>query len=127
MKSDERKINKIVKRNLTVISTEIAAQTKNENNVETYPTVIRRILKNAGYNLRQGRKKSLINKINKTKNIKVCGNVLIWDKILFLNETKYNIFESLIFEFKIELTMPTVKQGSDDILVWGCMSSFELG
>lgn len=138
---DKRKVTKIVKKYPKVTSTEIAAQMKSENKVEVHPITIRRVLKSAGYNSRVARRKPLISKINQKNRLEfaemyVHKNLEFWDRILFSDESKFNIFKSdgqiriwrkRNTELDSNNIVSTVKHGGGNILVWGCMSSSGLG
>ena len=60
---------------------------------------VRRAIKKAGYNARTARKMPFLNKINRKKRIDFANEYKnktneFWDKVIFSDESKYNIFGS---------------------------------
>ena len=102
---------------------------------------VRRAIKKAGYNARTARKKPFVNKINRKKRIDFANEYKnktneFWDKVIFSDESKYNIFGSdgrhLVWRKNLEELNPkntrkTVKHGGGGVMVWGCMSAAGVG
>ena len=87
--------------------------------------------KKAGYNARTARKKPFVNKINRKKRIDFANEYKnktneFWDKVIFSDESKYNIFGSdgrhLVWRKNLEELNPkntrkTVKHGGGGVMV----------
>ena len=82
-----------------------------------------------------------MNKINRRKPLEYAKNYRekplgFWNKVLWSDESKFNLFESdgkvVVWrspkkEFKPECTIPTVKHGGGNVQCWGCFSSSGVG
>lgn len=138
---EKRKVVNIIKQNPKTSSTAIAAMLREDLGTDVHPITVRRVLKSAGYNARVARKKPFISKINKKKRIEFANEFVhkkldFWDKVLFSDESKFNIFRSdgrvLVWrkpntEFEVKNLQSTVKHGGGGVMVWGCMSSSGVG
>ena len=138
---EKRKIVNIVKKDPKTNSTEIASMLKAECEKEVSTKTVRRVLKDAGYSARAARRKPYISKINQKKRVEfakefVTKDTDFWEKIMFSDESKFNIFKSdgriLVWrkpntemdELNLQATM---KHGGGGLMVWGCMASSGVG
>ena len=104
---------------------------------EVHPELCRRILRNNDFHSRVPRKKPYINAVNHKKDwllqkpilIKI---ILFWDKVIFSDESKFNIFGSdgQNYEWRkpnTKLEIPhlreTVKRGGGSLMAWECMTA----
>lgn len=102
---------------------------------------VRNALYEAGFHGRVARKKPFINAVNKQKRILFAKSHKndgpeFWNKVIFSDESKYNIFGSdgrkMIWrqknkELEEKNLKATVKHGGGSVLVWGCMSARGVG
>ena len=138
---DNRKIEAIIKKNPFTSAPKIAAELKESLDKSVSADTVRRAIKKAGYNARTARKKPFVNKINRKKRIDFANEYKnktneFWDKVIFSDESKYNIFGSdgrhLVWRKNLEELNPkntrkTVKHGGGGVMVWGCMSAAGVG
>lgn len=99
-------------------------------------STVKRRLKEAGLNGRRPSKKPLISKKNRIARLKFCKERLHWtekewSKVLWSDESKYNLFSSDGIRFvrrpvnernKVRYQVPTIKHGGGSVMVWGCFS-----
>lgn len=102
---------------------------------------VRRVLRKSGYNGRSARRKPYISEINRKKRLEFAEKYAnegpnFWDKVLFTDETKINLYQSdgrvnvwrqPNTAFKKKNVQPTVKHGGQSVLLWGCMSAAGVG
>lgn len=102
---------------------------------------IRRRLQDAGLNARRPAKKPMISKKNRDARIKWAIEHLNWtreqwNKVLFSDESKFNLFGSdgIAYvrrpagkRYAQEYQLPTIKHGGGSIMVWGCFSGRGVG
>lgn len=114
---------------------------KNETGKSVTSSCIQKLLTKEGYHAFKAKKKPFINKKNKLKKLKFAHEHVkkspeFWERVLWSDESKYNVFGSdgkknvwrkpleSLKEKNINLT---VKGGGGSVLVWGCMSSSGVG
>lgn len=138
---EERVIIRNMKKKPKITSTELKAILGEQFNVDVHQETIRRALRRAGFSSRIARKKPSISKKNKKLRKKFANDYLpkeneFWDKVLFSDESKYNIFKCdgrvrvwrrPNTEFDPSNVQQTVKHGGGGVLVWGCMASAGVG
>lgn len=102
---------------------------------------VRRTLYRAGFHGRVARKKPFISKKNKADRLKYAKDNIdrdqdYWDKVLYTDESKFNIFVSdgcsYVWrragrELEEKNLKGTVKHGGGSLMVWGCMSASGVG
>ncbi|KAJ4447306.1 hypothetical protein ANN_09310 [Periplaneta americana] len=102
---------------------------------------IRRVLWKHGYHGRVPRKKPFISESNRIKRLLFANEHVskeedYWDRVIWSDETKINLFGSdscnrvwrkAHSAFRKENTIPTVKHGGGSIMIWACMSSSGVG
>lgn len=102
---------------------------------------VRRCINRAGFNARTARKKPHVSETNRKKRMDFATEYKnktneFWEKVIFSDESKYNIFGSdgraLVWRKKGEELNPkntrkTVKHGGGGVMVWGCMSAGGVG
>lgn len=134
---EKRSIVKFVKINPRSSAVDISNATETATGKKTSPKTIRRILNSNGYKNFRAKRKPFISKTNMKKRLKFAKEHLnkdqaFWDKVLWSDESKFNIFGSdgriKVWRKKKEaLKMknlnPTVKHGGGSAMVWGCFSS----
>lgn len=98
---------------------------------------VRRTLRAAGYNARTPRIKPLISEQNRKKRLEfakkyINKNSEFWQKVIFSDETKFNIFgpdcgnkvwRKANTEMQRKNTKCSVKHGGGNVMLWGCMSA----
>ncbi|GFS91970.1 transposable element Tc1 transposase [Trichonephila clavipes] len=98
---------------------------------------VQRVLRKAGYNGRVARKKPLIGKRNRVKRLKFTKEHILkprqfWNKVIFSDESKFNIFGSdrrrMVWRkpntsHHPKHTIPTVNHGGGSVMVLGCMAA----
>lgn len=130
-----------VKINPKRTSTDIAAEVLKDLKKNVSPRTIRRVLVSAGYKSRVARRKPYISVVNKRKRMEFANQYKnkpnsFWDKVVFSDESKFNIFQSdgrirvwrkPNTELEKQNLVSTVKHGGGGVMVWGCMSSAGVG
>ena len=105
------------------------------------PQTIRNVLHSAQIYGRTARKKPLINNTNREKRLgfaKIYINkpIEFWKRVIFSDESKFNIFGSdgkrFVWrkpntELQQKNLIPTVKHGGGSVMVWGCMGYYGVG
>ena len=85
-------------------------------------------------------KKPYVNKINRGKRLKFGKEMLekpvdFWKNVVWY-ESKFNLFNSdgkvMVWitsrgEFDSKCTIPTIKQGGDSVMIWGCFTRHGIG
>lgn len=97
---EERFIVNIIKKNQKTTSSEISSQLEEYFNNSVSHRTVRRVLHRAGYRARVPRKKPHITKVNRMKRLQfakeyVGKNNEFWEKVMFTDESKFNIFQSV--------------------------------
>ncbi|GFX43924.1 transposable element Tc1 transposase [Trichonephila clavipes] len=95
----ERRVIHQVKIDPKISAPKIAASTSNTLGRSVSAETVRRVLRKAGYNGRVARKKPLIGKRNRVKRLKFAKEHILkpqqfWNKVIFSDESKFNIFGS---------------------------------
>lgn len=138
---EERKIEAIIKKDPFTSAPKIATELKESFGKDVSADTVRRCIKRAGYNARTARKKPHVSEINKEKRMEFATEYKnktneFWEKVIFSDESKFNIFGSdgreLVWRKKCEELNPkntrkTVKHGGGGVMVWGCMSAAGVG
>lgn len=105
------------------------------------PETIRIMLREEGFKSRSPRKKPFISAVNREKRLTfarlhVDKTVEFWDRVIFTDESKFNLFGSdgktrvwrKINTAMVEKNLiRTVKYGGGSVMVWGCMSTAGVG
>ena len=129
------------KKDPKVSAPKLANEISQRTNKVCNPETVRLVLRNNGCNGRVARKKPYINSVNKNKRINFAKkykstDISFWKKVLFTDESKFNIFRSDEHsyvcrkpneELKEKNLKTTVKHGAGSVLVWGCMSASGVG
>lgn len=133
----ERQVKKTPK-----ISTPKLATLIKENFDETVnPRTVQRALERRGYRSRIARRKPCLSKVNIQKRLDFANKWVHapeswWNRILFTDESKFNIMGSDGYcrvlrkpktEFEKKNIRATVKHGGGSVMVWGCMSAAGVG
>ena len=133
----DRILQRKVKTNRRKSTASVKAELESELKVIISESTVRRRLRGVGLYGRVTRKKSYVNKINRHKRLEYAKNYRekplgFWDKMLWSNESKFNLFGSdgkvVVWrsskeEFGPKWTIPTVKHGGGNVKCWGCLSS----
>lgn len=96
---EERKIASIIKNDPFKSAPKIATELKESIGKNISADTVRRSIIRAGYNARTARKKPYINERNRKKRIDFANEYKnktneFWNKVIFSDESKYNIFGS---------------------------------
>lgn len=136
--SDELLQIRQMKQNLHISAPKLAIEVEKYIGKKVNPETIRIVLGKPGLNGRVARRKPFVSKINRTKRVdfakKKYGDkdFSFWEQVLFIDESKYNIFRSdgrsyvwrrAKEELKEKNLRPTVKHGRGSVMVWGAMST----
>lgn len=138
---DERSVVRLIKKNPRLSAPKICTALAVDTGKTVSPSTIRRTLKKGGYNGRVARRKYFVSKVNKIKRLEFAKqyehhDMNYWKKVIFTDESKYNIFGSdgrcrvwrkKNTELKKENLKGTVKHGGGSVMVWGCMSASGVG
>ncbi|KAJ1519178.1 hypothetical protein ONE63_011216 [Megalurothrips usitatus] len=138
--TDKRFIEREVKKNPRIGAPKIAAELSERGTTVSVATV-RKTLRDANYHGRRARKKFWVSKVNREKRLKFAQEHQntdqgVFDKTIFTDESKYNVFGSdgsiMVWrqpnaELKPKNLIPTVKHEGGSVMVWGCMSSKGVG
>ena len=87
------------------------------------------------------RKKPYISEVNRKKRVQFANEYVskdseFWNKVIFSDESKFNIFQNdgqiLVWrknntEWELENMQSTVKHGGGGFMVWGCMAASGVG
>lgn len=137
---EDRIIQRIVKKNRRISAEKVRIEIKEQNGMLISPSTVRNRLSEIGLHGRMARKKPLISKKNQKTRVTWIRELLNlsidWNKVLWSDECKFNVFGSdgrvTVWrkpgeEMKLECIRPTVKHGNGSVMVWGCFSSFGVG
>lgn len=139
--TEERAIVRKIKINPRLSAPKIVTEVSTEFGKTISESTVRRIIKREGYNGRVARKKPFMNLTNRKRRLNfakehITKDVKWWDDVIFLDESKFNIFGSdgktMVWrkpneELKGKNIMPTVKHGGGSVMVWGCISAKGIG
>ena len=138
---EQRYVINIIKKSPRTTSSEIAAQLAEYFNNPVSSRTVRRVLHRFRYRGRVPRKKPYISKINRTKRLQFAKEYVekdneFWEKVLFTDESKFNIFRHdgriLVWRkpntaYNEKNLITTVKHGGGGVMVWGCMAASGIG
>lgn len=133
---DKAFIVRTVKKDPKTSAPRIASELE-ERGVKVHPDTVRNALKKEGYHGRVARKKLFVNAQNRKKRLAfalkhVNKSNEFWKRVIFTDESKYQIFGSdgrkfvwrkANTEVDPKNLTPTVKHGGGSVLVWGAMSA----
>lgn len=136
-----RTILRKVKENPHISAPKIADDIRNTLSISVSDQTIRNVLKKNNYHGRTPRRKPLISEVNRKKrkdfaNTHKNKDSAFWNRVLFSDESKFNIFGSdgrgRVWrkpnqEMNIKNLTPTVKHGGGSVMVWGCMAASGVG
>lgn len=90
------KLIRKIKVNLGLSATKLTSELYEETSKKIYPNTVRRALKESDYNGRVARKKPFINEANRKKRLIFAKEFIskeqIWWDVIFVDESKFNIF-----------------------------------
>lgn len=136
-----RVIIRMVKQNPKISAIKIVEHLKNNLNTDISVSTVRSFLRNQGYHGRVARRKYFVSEANRKKRLLFANNNVTtpmeyWNRVIFTDESKFNIFGSdghctvwrkKNTELNPENLRPTVKHGGGSVTVWGCMSAAGVG
>ncbi|GFS82309.1 transposable element Tcb1 transposase [Trichonephila clavipes] len=137
----EEKVLKDIKIDPKLRAVKLAAEISRIMGRNVSAETVRNVIRHAGYSSRVARKKPFIRLQNQKKHLEFAKTHQLktdnfWKKVIFSDESKYNIFGSdgrrTVWR-KPNTTLdpknlrPTVKQGGGSVMVWGCMASNGVG
>lgn len=119
----------------------LASELAVDSQKNIHPENVRRVLRNNGYHGRKPRRKPFISAVNEQKRLKFARehqkkDEAFWERVLFTDESKFNIYGSdgrgYVWRknkeaLKKENLRATVKHGGGSVLVWGCMAASGVG
>ncbi|OXA40728.1 Transposable element Tcb1 transposase [Folsomia candida] len=134
---EKRSILKTVKVNPRASAVDIANSAEIDLGKKASPKTIRRILNEDGLKNFRAKKKPFISKRNIKKRMDFAKEHIhkdqsFWNKVLWSDESKFNVFGSdgrirvwrkTNEALKMKNLNPTVKHGGGSVMVWGCFSS----
>lgn len=137
----ERKIERMVKADPKLSAPKIAADIKANHGISLNPQTVRNFLHSKGYNGRTVKKKPYISKANVSKRLNYAKAYVLktdnfWKNVLFLDESKFNVFGSDGRRFvwrkpntalDVKNLQSTVKHGGGNVMVWGVMGCNGVG
>lgn len=137
----ERKIVRMVKVDPKISAPKIAAEITVSHGISLNPQTVRNVLHSKGYQGRAIRKKPYISKTNVQKRLDYANAYVskpddFWKNVIFLDESKFNIFGSDGRRFvwrqpntalETKNMQPTVKHGGGNVMVWGAMGASGVG
>lgn len=138
---EKRDIIREVKKNPKISAPRLAGKVANTSQKTFSVQTIRNVLHEGNYYGRAARKKPFISERNRRKRLDFAkANVNqpaeFWNKVIFSDESKFNIFGSdgrqFVWrkpntELETRHLTPTIKHGGGSVLVWGCMASNGVG
>lgn len=137
----KRLIEREIKKDPKISAPTIAINLTERENISVNPQTIRNFLYTKGYRGRVARKKPYISPKNVKKRLDyalkyVDKPVEFWEKVIFTDESKFNIFGSdgrrFVWrrpntELELKNLTPTVKHGGGNVMAWGCFSANGVG
>lgn len=138
---ESREVAREAKANPFVSSRKLKEMAKSAFGKDVSTKTVRNYLRKEGLRARVARRKPLISKVNRKKRLdfarKHCNQPLdYWNKVLWTDETKINLFGSDCGRnvwrrpreaLKVRNVIPTVKHGGGNIMIWGSMASSGVG
>jgi hypothetical protein len=138
--SDTRFIVRQIKKDPKTSAPKIAADLM-KRGVNVSVSTVRNVCREQGYHGRVARRKGWISEVNRKKRLQFAKDhqnkpAEFWDKVIFSDESKFNIFGSdgrqTVWRKKNTELDPknlkaTVKHGGGSVMVWGCMSAAGVG
>lgn len=138
---EDKRIVRIAKRDPKSTATAILREFMKSDGISVHVSTIKRRLSQEGLHGRRPSKKPLISKKNRLARIKFAKEHLNWSaeqwgKILWSDESKYNLFSSDGIRYirrpinkrnDVKYQIPTVKHGGGNVMVWGCFSRDGVG
>lgn len=138
---DKRYVVVKVRQNPKLSAPKISSDLENSIGKKVSPSTVRNVLRKEGFHGRVPRRKPLISPINRKKRLNFAKmhlnkDINFWQKVLFSDESKFNIFGSdgrtMVWrkpnqEYNIKNITPTVKHGGGSVMVWGCMAANGVG
>lgn len=135
--ADERWLMRQIKQKPYLSAPRLAAEAEIHLAKKANPETVRNVLRKHNYNGRVARRKPFINKVNKLKRVRFAKDhrnkdLSFWNKVIFTDESKYNIFRSdgrsFVWrrpneELSEKNLRPTVKHGLGSVMVWGAISA----
>lgn len=136
-----RLIVRKVKENPKISAAKIGDDVRNELNIKVSNETIRNVLRKNNFHCRVARNKPLISKKNKRLRLEFAKEhenkgMDFWNRVIFSDESKFHIlgcgrrgkvWRKPNEELKKENINPTVKHGSGNILLWGCVAASGVG
>ncbi len=137
----ERLLMRRVEENRHASSLQLSKEVESQTGVTISHDTIRRTLQRNGMHGCRPRKKTLLKPRHKKARLEFARahadkDEDYWDSILWIDETKINVFGTDGFktvwrrkgeEYKEKCMVPTVKHGGGSVLMWGCMSAAGVG
>lgn len=134
-------ILKEVNKDPKISAPKLAEHIEECSNIIVHPRTIRNALHENGFKSRVARKKPLISEKNRKLRLNFAKthldkNMHFWNRVLFTDESKYNIFgsdgRSKVWRkpntaLDPKNIIPTVKHGGGSVMVWGAMSASGVG
>lgn len=138
---DERLITRKVNQNPKISVPELTSEVTQMINRPISTETVRRTLRKNKLHGRVARNKPFISAVNKKKRLAfaekyVSKPVEFWERVLFTDETKINLFGSdgkqIVWRrpntaFKSRNLKPTVKHGGGNVMLWGSMAASGTG
>lgn len=96
---DKRTIKRMVDQDPFVTAKSVSVQVEKYSNIKVHPETVRRVIVQEGLKSCTPRKKPFVNKINRQKRLAFAKEYVnkspdFWRKVIFSDESKYNIFGS---------------------------------
>lgn len=138
---DKRQIKHLVDRDPFSSAVQIASEISRNLQKDVHPETVRRAIKSYDLKSYTPRKKPYVNLVNRKKRLEfakayVDRPIDFWRKVIFSDESKYNIFGSdgrlRVWRRPGEALNPkntkkTVKHGGGGLMVWGCIAASGVG
>ncbi|KAJ4432198.1 hypothetical protein ANN_20814 [Periplaneta americana] len=138
---EESLIIRQIKKNPRISAPKLASENESATGKKVNAQTIKRAIHKRGYNGRIARKKPYVCERNRSKRLQFPKEYENkgedrWEKALFSDESKFNVFGSdgrqmvwrkLKEEMKTKNLRATVNQGGENVLIWGCMSASGVG
>lgn len=137
----KRRMKQLIEGSRRRSAASIAEEISHSLNVTVSAQTVRNILHEDGFKGCIPRRKPLLKTSHKKKRCEFANNhkdkdMQFWDKILWSDETKINLFGSDGVKrvwrrkgeaYKDKCVVPTVKHGGGSLMIWGCMSAKGVG